>query len=108
MTLVEGCHPESFGRAQDKLREGSDFEIQSLPPKMSHYPMGAPRDRKGKSDWKKCAPRVYRLGEPSSRVFDVSHARPKFINFNDVNDGLDWIGQRGAGDLPVWPMMCAD
>ena len=28
MTLV-GCHPEPFDRAQDKLREGSDFEIDS-------------------------------------------------------------------------------
>jgi hypothetical protein len=40
MALVEGCHPESFGRAQDKLREGSDFEIQSLPPKINYYPKG--------------------------------------------------------------------
>ena len=57
------------------------------------------------------AARLYQLGEPSSPVmgvFDVSHARPKFINFEDVNDGLDWIDQRGAGDLPVWPMMHAD
>ena len=30
MTLVE-CYPESFGGTQDELREGSDFEIESLP-----------------------------------------------------------------------------
>lgn len=41
-------------------------------------------------------------------VIDVSHVRPKFINFEDVNDGLDWIDQRAAGDLPVWPMMRVD
>jgi hypothetical protein len=29
MTLGR-CHPESFGFAQDKLREGSDFEIELL------------------------------------------------------------------------------
>jgi hypothetical protein len=29
MTLYS-CHRESFGGVQDKLREGSDFEIESL------------------------------------------------------------------------------
>jgi len=27
-------------------------------------------------------------------AIDVSYVRPKFINFEDVNDGLDWIDQR--------------
>jgi alcohol dehydrogenase len=41
-------------------------------------------------------------------VIDVSHVRPKFIKFEEVNEGLDWIDQRGAGDLPLWPMMRVD
>jgi hypothetical protein len=28
--ILWNCHPESFGRTQDKLREGSAFEIESL------------------------------------------------------------------------------
>jgi hypothetical protein len=34
MTPEWSCHPETFGYAQDKLREGSAF-------KLTHYPLGA-------------------------------------------------------------------
>jgi hypothetical protein len=36
MTLVWNCRPESFGLAQDKLREGSAFSNESLPRTWKH------------------------------------------------------------------------
>jgi threonine dehydrogenase-like Zn-dependent dehydrogenase len=41
-------------------------------------------------------------------VLDVSHIRPQFFTLDQVNEALDSIPNRQAGDVPVWPMMRAD
>lgn len=41
-------------------------------------------------------------------AIDVSHVRPKFFKLEDVNEALEWIDKRDAGDVAVWPMMRVD
>jgi alcohol dehydrogenase len=38
-------------------------------------------------------------------VIDVSHVRPQFFRLEQINEALDSMLSRGAGDVPVWPMM---
>jgi len=41
-------------------------------------------------------------------VIDVSHVKPRFFKLEEVNEALESIDKREAGDVPVWPMMRAD
>lgn len=52
---------------------------------------------------------VHELVELARRgAIDVSHVRPKYFKLEDVNEALEWIDKREAGDVAVWPMMRAD
>lgn len=41
-------------------------------------------------------------------VIDVSYIRPTFFKLAEINEALDALQNRSAGDVPVWPMMRAD